>query len=428
MNASRRDDERGTADERRRAAARSAATERTRDDLRRAERAGEAAERLPPSAVAPAARLPGVDRRSRAPTPTSRRDGDRGATISAARVPGEREQHADRGAEPDANADPVPRSHRRNRNRAGPSCVVRSRPPGGSCPNVPCSSSSRPSAPARPAGWRACSRTSRARSASGCRVSKVDVDERPELAERFHVDEVPALALVVGKRVVSRLDGRATAPKIESMLDEHLERRGRLGLLEPAITARPKSAARLPSIDAVVERDRDVPHPPDDDLAVADDRRARRSGGPRGSPPRGWLTSGVTKRPAALPALVTVNVPPRSSSGFERAGVRRLGEPPHLGVELVERAAVARRGRPGRRGPARSGRRRRGRSGRASTSSPPSTRAFSSGNSCSDSATRLEDERHEPLQVDVGEVALLDPGHGRDLAVRARQVLEHLRA
>ena len=54
-------------------------------------------------------------------------------------------------------------------------------------------------------------------------VSKVDVDERPDLAERFHVDEVPALALVVGKRVVSRLDGRATAPRIEAMLAEHLD-------------------------------------------------------------------------------------------------------------------------------------------------------------------------------------------------------------
>ena len=37
----------------------------------------------------------------------------------------------------------------------------------------------------------------------------------------------------------------------------------------------------------------------------------------------------------------------------------------------------------------------------------------------------LEDERQEPLEVDAGEVAFLDPGHGRDL-VRAGQVLEHL--
>jgi thioredoxin 1 len=55
------------------------------------------------------------------------------------------------------------------------------------------------------------------------RVSKVDVDERPDLMERFGFDQAPALALVVGKRVVSRLEGRATAPRIEAMLEEHLE-------------------------------------------------------------------------------------------------------------------------------------------------------------------------------------------------------------
>jgi thioredoxin 1 len=54
------------------------------------------------------------------------------------------------------------------------------------------------------------------------RVRRVDVDERPDLAEKFHISEVPSLALVRGKRVVARLEGRATAPKIESMLDEKL--------------------------------------------------------------------------------------------------------------------------------------------------------------------------------------------------------------
>jgi thioredoxin 1 len=53
-------------------------------------------------------------------------------------------------------------------------------------------------------------------------VKRVDVDERPDLAERFRVAEVPALALVKGKRVVARLEGRATAPKIETMLDTHV--------------------------------------------------------------------------------------------------------------------------------------------------------------------------------------------------------------
>ena len=54
------------------------------------------------------------------------------------------------------------------------------------------------------------------------RVSKVDVEDRPELAERFRVAQVPSLTLVVEKRVVSRLDGRATAPRIEAMLEPHL--------------------------------------------------------------------------------------------------------------------------------------------------------------------------------------------------------------
>jgi thioredoxin 1 len=49
-------------------------------------------------------------------------------------------------------------------------------------------------------------------------VKKVDVDERPDLVEKFRVSQVPALALVRGKRVVARLEGRATAPKIESMI------------------------------------------------------------------------------------------------------------------------------------------------------------------------------------------------------------------
>jgi thioredoxin-like negative regulator of GroEL len=53
-------------------------------------------------------------------------------------------------------------------------------------------------------------------------VKRVDVDERPDLAERFRVAEVPALALVKGTSVVARLEGRATAPKIDAMLDAHV--------------------------------------------------------------------------------------------------------------------------------------------------------------------------------------------------------------
>lgn len=58
---------------------------------------------------------------------------------------------------------------------------------------------------------------------SRLRVSKVDVDEQPDVAQRFRVDQVPSLSLIVGKRVVSRLEGRATAPRIEAMLEPYLE-------------------------------------------------------------------------------------------------------------------------------------------------------------------------------------------------------------
>jgi thioredoxin-like negative regulator of GroEL len=54
------------------------------------------------------------------------------------------------------------------------------------------------------------------------RVMRVDVDQQPELAERFAVRDVPTLVLVKDKRVVGRIEGRASAPKIESMLEPHL--------------------------------------------------------------------------------------------------------------------------------------------------------------------------------------------------------------
>ncbi len=54
------------------------------------------------------------------------------------------------------------------------------------------------------------------------RIRRIDVDASPELAERFAVRIVPTLVLVKDKRVVSRLDGRTSAPKIEAMLEPHL--------------------------------------------------------------------------------------------------------------------------------------------------------------------------------------------------------------
>jgi thioredoxin-like negative regulator of GroEL len=54
------------------------------------------------------------------------------------------------------------------------------------------------------------------------RIMRVEVEEQPELAEKFRVTDVPTLVLVMRKRAVDRLDGRASAPKIEAMLARHL--------------------------------------------------------------------------------------------------------------------------------------------------------------------------------------------------------------
>jgi thioredoxin-like negative regulator of GroEL len=55
------------------------------------------------------------------------------------------------------------------------------------------------------------------------RIRRVDVDDNPQLAERFRIETVPTLVLVVGKQAVGRLDGRASAPRIEALLAQHLD-------------------------------------------------------------------------------------------------------------------------------------------------------------------------------------------------------------
>jgi thioredoxin-like negative regulator of GroEL len=54
------------------------------------------------------------------------------------------------------------------------------------------------------------------------RVVQVDVEERKDLVEKLGVLHVPTLVLVIAKKAVARIDGRASAPKIEAMLAEHL--------------------------------------------------------------------------------------------------------------------------------------------------------------------------------------------------------------
>jgi thioredoxin-like negative regulator of GroEL len=54
------------------------------------------------------------------------------------------------------------------------------------------------------------------------RVVQVDVDERSDIAARFRVDAAPTIVLVRDKRTVARIEGRASAPRIAAMLDQHL--------------------------------------------------------------------------------------------------------------------------------------------------------------------------------------------------------------
>ena len=54
------------------------------------------------------------------------------------------------------------------------------------------------------------------------RVIQVDVEKRADLVEKLEVLNAPTLVLVIARKVVARIDGRASAPKIEAMLAEHL--------------------------------------------------------------------------------------------------------------------------------------------------------------------------------------------------------------
>jgi thioredoxin 1 len=59
------------------------------------------------------------------------------------------------------------------------------------------------------------------------KVSRVDVDQTPELAQRLGVSEVPTLVLLADRRPVARLEGRASAPRIERMLAGHIAETGK---------------------------------------------------------------------------------------------------------------------------------------------------------------------------------------------------------
>ena len=57
------------------------------------------------------------------------------------------------------------------------------------------------------------------------RVSNVDVDASPKLCKLLGVSEIPTLVLLADGKPVARLEGRASAPEIERLLNEHLPAR-----------------------------------------------------------------------------------------------------------------------------------------------------------------------------------------------------------
>jgi thioredoxin-like negative regulator of GroEL len=54
------------------------------------------------------------------------------------------------------------------------------------------------------------------------RVKHVNVDEHPRLVRKFGVEQVPTLVFVKSKVAVDRIDGRASMPQIERLLERQL--------------------------------------------------------------------------------------------------------------------------------------------------------------------------------------------------------------
>ena len=54
------------------------------------------------------------------------------------------------------------------------------------------------------------------------RVVEVDADRHPGLVEQLAVTEVPTLLLLENRRVVGRLEGRATGRQIDELIRPHI--------------------------------------------------------------------------------------------------------------------------------------------------------------------------------------------------------------
>lgn len=57
------------------------------------------------------------------------------------------------------------------------------------------------------------------------RVWSVDADQQKDWVERFKVSQIPTLVLIKDRKPVARLEGRASAPQIERLLEPYLPAR-----------------------------------------------------------------------------------------------------------------------------------------------------------------------------------------------------------
>jgi thioredoxin-like negative regulator of GroEL len=54
------------------------------------------------------------------------------------------------------------------------------------------------------------------------RVIDVDADSNPQVVDQLHVGTVPALVLIKDRRVLGRIEGRATGQQIDDLIRPHL--------------------------------------------------------------------------------------------------------------------------------------------------------------------------------------------------------------
>jgi thioredoxin-like negative regulator of GroEL len=54
------------------------------------------------------------------------------------------------------------------------------------------------------------------------RVIDVDADRNPALASELDIKEIPSLVLIKNRRIVGRLEGRATGRQIDDLIRPHL--------------------------------------------------------------------------------------------------------------------------------------------------------------------------------------------------------------